>query len=53
MSLSVDEARIAASLEKWAAAYDKRWLQRPFGLDKVRAAVLRKVAQAIREGKHR
>lgn len=50
--MSIDELRIVNILEKWAASYDKRWQRNPFGFDKVRATLCRKIAQAIREGKH-
>lgn len=51
--MSVDEQRIAAWLRKVADNYDARAERRPFSFDRVRAKLLRDMAVAIEQGKHR
>lgn len=51
--LSIDEHRVVQALERWALLYDAGAARNPFGLDRVRAKLCRKIAQAINEGKHR
>lgn len=51
--MTPDELRICNALERWARTYDSAAERNPFGLHRVRAKALRKVAQAIKDGKHR
>lgn len=53
IALSIDEQRVAQAIRRWAASYEKRASERPFGFDRVRAKALIKVAEAIENGKHR
>lgn len=51
--MSPDEHRIVNALRKWADNLDARADRNPFSFDRVRANILRKVAVAIEEGRHR
>lgn len=51
--VSPDEHRIVNALRKWADNLDARADRNPFSFDRVRANILRKVAVAIEEGRHR
>jgi len=51
--LSTDEHRVVQALERWALLYDAGAARNPFGFDRVRAKLCRKIALAISDGKHR
>lgn len=53
MNLSVDEQRIAAWLHGVAANFEKRAEGRPFSFDRMKAKLLRDMAAAIEQGRHR
>jgi hypothetical protein len=51
--MTPDELRIAAFLRRLADNYEARAARRPFSFDRMRAELLRGIAVAIEEGKHR